>query len=243
MKTIFLVFTLLLSGYSFGQAIQLKEQSNQLKPELWLGIWDKKNSASKINIDTLSYDDIPKYLDFRGTVVEALRWTDEASEKILVQTITGQFNRKDYEENSKEFLIQDKSELYVYLFERKESGDKFNISWKIHDFTECFGVDLFTGFIPKATTITDIDNDGITEVTVPYVLICRGGMDPGTMKIIMYEGSEKYALRGSTMIACDGENPYGGKNSASENLNSNAVFLNFLNKRWDSHKCEKDRFY
>src|SRR5690606_3137542 len=200
------------------------------------------NSDTKMNIDTLSYDDIPKYLEFRGTVVEALRWKDNASEKILVQTVTGQFNWKDYEENSKEYMIQDKSELYVYLFEQKQNDNKFNFSWKIYDYTECFGVDWFTGFIPKATTITDLDKDGITEITIPYVLICRGGMDPGVMKIIMYEDGIKYALRGSTMLMCESKNPYGGENSASENLKTQPLFQNLLNQRWNVHKCEKGRF-
>lgn len=243
MRITFLIFAIFFSSHLFGQSEKIKERFRQLKPDLWLNIWDKENSDSKINIDTLSYDDIPKYLDFRGTVVEALRWKDNASEKILVQTVTGQFNWKDYEENSKEYLIQDKSELYVYLFEQKQNDNKFNVSWKIYDYTECFGVDWFTGFIPKATTITDLDQDGITEITVPYVLICRGGMDPGVMKIIMYEDEVKYALRGSTMLMCESKDSYGGENSASENLKINALFLNFLTQRWNVHKCEKGRFY
>src|SRR5690606_9917507 len=187
MRIIFFIFTLFFTSHLFAQSEKTKDRFRQLKPDLWLNIWDKENSDTKMNIDTLSYDDIPKYLEFRGTVVEALRWKDNASEKILVQTVTGQFNWKDYEENSKEYMIQDKSELYVYLFEQKQNDNKFNFSWKIYDYTECFGVDWFTGFIPKATTITDLDKDGITEITIPYVLICRGGMDPGVMKIIMYE--------------------------------------------------------
>ena len=48
---------------------------------------------------------------------------------------------------------------------------------------------------------------GVAEISIPYVSICRGGMDPGVMKIIMYEGSTKYALRGSTMLMCKSEHP------------------------------------
>ena len=63
------------------------------------------------------------------------------------------------------------------------------------------------------------------------------------MKIIMYENGIKYALRGNTAIECEGEHPYGGEKTSSENLKGNTLFLEFLNKRWNAHKCEKDRFY
>lgn len=243
MKTVITFFALLcFSVCSFGQSKEVQQRFRALKANEWLGIWDKKNSESKIKIDTLSYDDIPKYLDFRGTVVEALKWKDVTGEKILIQTVSGQFNWKDYEKATNEYTIQDKSELYVYLFEQKQGETKFSLSWKMYDFNECFGVDWFTGFIPKATTITDLNNDGISEITIPYVLICRGGMDPGTMKIILYTNGEKYALRGSTMLMCDTKNANGGEHTASDNLKLNKLFLNFMMKRWDVHKCERSRF-
>ena len=113
----------------------------------------------------------------------------------------------------------------------------------MYDYTKCFGVDWFTGFVPKATTITDLDNDGIAEISLPYVLICRGGMDPGEMKIIMYEGSTKYALRGSTMLMCKSEHSYGGEYKPSDNLKSNKAFMEFLKKHWDRNKCEERKYY
>ena len=103
-------------------------------------------------------------------------------------------------------------------------------------------MDWFTGFVPKATTITDLDNDGIAEISLPYVSICRGGMDPGDMKIIMYEGSTKYALRGSTMLMCKAEHPFGGEYKPSDNLKSNKTFMVFLNNHWDRNKCEEGKY-
>ena len=82
----------------------------------------------------------------------------------------------------------------------------------------------------------------ITEITIPYVSICRGGMDPGTMKIIMYEGSTKYALRGSTMLLCESENSYGGEFTESENLKANQLFSNFLMEHWNRNKCENGKY-
>ena len=243
MKFITIILAFITVNSAYGQTETHEEKFRELEPDLWLGIWDKENSDASIKIDTLSYDEIPKHLDFRGTIVEALKWTDSVSEKILIQSVTGHFNWKDYDKDSTDYMTQDKSELYSYLFEKKNNETSFNRTWKIYDYTECFGVDWFTGFIPKATTITDIDKDGISEISIPYVSICRGGMDPGAMKIIMYEGSIKYALRGSTMLMCKSEHPYGGEFKPSENLNKESEFLSFLKKRWNAHKCENERFY
>lgn len=243
MKETLTILILLIANCTFGQTENHKEKFRNLEPDIWLGIWDKENSEKSIQIDTISYDEIPKYLEFRGTIVEALKWTDSLGENILIQTVTGQFFWKDYDKDSTEYMLQDKSELYAYLFIKKKGENTFNRIWKVYDYNECFGVDWFTGFIPKATTITDIDNDGISEISMPYVLICRGGMDPGTMKIIMYEGNTKYALRGSTMLFCKGDHPYGGEYKSSDNLRNEKTFNEFLIRRWNAHKCENERFY
>ncbi len=232
-----------ISNCVFGQSEIHNEKFRLLEPDIWLGIWDKEHSDKSIKIDTLSYDEIPKYIDFRGTVVEALKWTDSSGVNILIQTVTGHFTWKNYEEDSTKYMTQDKSELYVYLFQKNGLAKDYKKKWRIYDYTKCFGVDWFTGFTPKATTITDLDNDGITEISMPYVSICRGGMDPGTMKIIMYEGNTKYALRGFTMLRCNSENPYGGEFTESGNLNNNLKFKKFLVKHWNRNKCEEGKYY
>lgn len=234
------ILLILICNSVFGQDQTNSEKFRQLEPDVLLGIWDQENSDKSIKIDSLSYDDIPKYLDFRGIVVEVLKWTDHLGENILVQSVTGQFNWKDYNKDSTNYMIQDKSELYAYLFQKKKGEKEFTKKWKVYDYTECFGVDLYTGFIQKATTITDVNNDGITEISIPYVLICRGGIDPGVMKIIMYENNTKYALKGSTMF-CIGERSFGGEFKPSENLVNNKKLKDFLTKRWNIHKCENKR--
>lgn len=238
-----LLFCLTITNCVFGQTEIHKEKFRQLEPDLWLGIWDKESSSQSIKIDTLSYDDIPKSIDFRGTVVEALKWSDVNGDNILILTVTGNFAWRDYDNDSTGYMIQDKSELYAYLFQKNNLNKSYKRQWRVYDYTKCFGVDWFTGFTPKATTITDLDNDGITEITMSYVSICRGGMDPGAMKMIMYEENTKYALRGSTMLMCGGKNPYGGEFKESENLKGGAYFKNFLIKHWNRNKCEEGKYY
>lgn len=243
MKHLITIALLLAFNIVIGQSVEHKKKFSFLEPDVWMGIWDQENSAKDIAIDTISYDEIPKYLDFRGTVVEALKWTDTTGENILLQTVTGHFLWKDYDQDSTEYMLQDKSELYAYLFQKKNGDHAFKRIWRVYDYNECFGVDWFTGFIPKATTITDLDQDGVSEICMPYVYNCRGGVDPGVMKIILYEGNTKYALRGTTMVFCSDINKEEGIYTPSKNLKDNALFLQFLNQRWDTHKCENGRFY
>ena len=242
MRTPLLFLFMFFVTFTYGQSEVHREKFKQLEPDVWMGLWDPVNSSKSFQIDSIGYDELPKYLEFRGTVLEALRWTDSLGENILILTVTGHFNRKEYH-NDSSYSVEDKSELYAYLFSKKKKDTTFHRAWKMYDYNNCFGVDWATEFIPKATTITDLDNDGISEITIPYVLICRGGMDPGIMKIISYEGLEKYALRGNTMLFCDAPYPNEGTFVPSENLQLNKVLSTFLKEHWDRNKCEKARYY
>ncbi|MEO0585554.1 MAG: hypothetical protein AAF135_25310 [Bacteroidota bacterium] len=234
---IFLVFHLV-----YGQTDDSRNRFPYPTTPTNQSIWDQAQTDSTLQVNPLSYDQIPRYLEFRGNVVEALTWEDGIGENILVQTVTGQFDWKDYLEDSSEYAIEDKSALHAYLFVKKKGEKVFQKIWRIYDFMECYGVDWYTGFIPQATTVTDVDQDGLSEISLPYVLVCRGGVDPGVMKIIMYEGGEKYALRGETAILCETGQPIGGAFKPSSNLENQSILKEFLIQRWEINKCEKGRF-
>lgn len=236
MKKFILILLLFIPSIIFGQNDEQINKFKQLSANIKLDIWDKESSDKTIKIENVSYEQIPKSIDFRGTVVECLKWTDKLGDNLLIQSVSGHIPINDEED-------EDKWELYVYLFRKEVNETSYKKIWKIYDYNLCFGVDWYAGFIPHATTITDIDKNGIAEISIPYVLICRGGMDPGTMKIIMYEGDTKYAIRGETMISCNSNNPYGGDYTLTDNLKEKLAFRNFLIKRWEINKCENERFY
>lgn len=231
------LFILIFTNIFFAQTISEKEDT--ILAEVPLNIWDVDNSEKSFKIDTLTYDEIPKYLDFRGTLVTALTWTDAKGENLLVLSKSGEFGWKEYVENNKtKYYLNDKSEIFAYLFLKSNDSNSFIKQWRIYDFIECSGVDMYGGFINQATTVTDIDKDGIAEVAIPYSLFCRGGLDPGIMKIIMYEGNNKYAMRGETAICRDGKVLYGGEYKTVEATQKNEKFQLFLKERWAAHKCE-----
>lgn len=68
--------------------------------------------------------------------------------------------------------------------------------WTVLDYVDCPDLDVDGNFFYKAITVTDLNHDGLAEVTLPYHLFCGGGVDSHTMKVIMREGVLKYAVRG-----------------------------------------------
>ena len=71
---------------------------------------------------------------------------------------------------------------------------------KIRDGERCISLDIAAEFSPQATSITDLDSDGIAEATVAYHSMCAGDVGPHTVKVIMREQGEKYAVRGESFV-------------------------------------------
>lgn len=243
MKTISIFLILLFfSIFIYGKNDKPEVKSNQIEPANWLKILDRSNSDKRLNSSTLNYYQIPNDVDFRGIVVEAVQWKDKEGEKILIQSVTGQYEAKEYSKDSINYTMQDRSELLAYLFLKKSNDTEYTKMWKFSAINNCFGFDWYTGFIPEATTITDLDDDGISEITFPYVLICHSKTDVGEMHIVMYEGRDKYEVSGNTMINCNSSNPDYGIFTKNNNLNYRPVFSDYLKKRWNLHQCERNRF-
>lgn len=49
-------------------------------------------------------------------------------------------------------------------------------------------------------SLSDLDADGVAEVTFAYTVGCRESYEPTTHKVLMTEDGEKYALRGKTWV-------------------------------------------
>jgi len=243
MRAVTLILSLLLfSVVTQGKNEKTENKPKPIEPVKWLNNLDKSVSDKRLDISTLNYYQIPKDIDFRGIVVEAIKWKDSEGDKILVQSITGQYEAKEYGIDSISYTMQDRSELLVYLFLKRAGEEEYTKAWKYSDINDCFGFDWYTGFISHATTITDLDDDGISEITFPYVLICHTKKEVGDMKIVMYEGKDRYEVSGNTTIDCSNANPNNGVFTKSEKLNYRPVFADFLKKRWNLHQCEKGRF-
>jgi hypothetical protein len=131
---------------------------------------------------------LPAKAAHEGTVVAARRWTDGLGENLLILTEAAATE-------SAECCGWD-GNLYAYHYVQRDSG--LALLWRTTDFIHTCDVDMTVQMGEHTLAITDLDADGVAETTFLYILACRGDVSPATMKLIMHEGAEKYAIRGTT---------------------------------------------
>lgn len=69
--------------------------------------------------------------------------------------------------------------------------------WDAKDFENDCQFDLSLQFDPKDLVISDVDDNGAAEIALAYQLGCRSDVSPLTLKLLVYDGATKYALRGT----------------------------------------------
>ncbi len=90
-------------------------------------------------------------------------------------------------------------------------GGSWVRTWLVHDRVDCPHLDVEARFIPGALTVTDLDGNGVAEVTMAYTMFCGGGVDASDLKIILRQGAQKFAMRGRTLLKAPGMAPFGGE--------------------------------
>jgi hypothetical protein len=71
------------------------------------------------------------------------------------------------------------------------------------DVVECYMGASLAKFVDKAFTVTDLDGDGLAEITYGYQLACRSDVSTATYKLLLVENGKKLILRGNTRLAHD----------------------------------------
>jgi hypothetical protein len=75
--------------------------------------------------------------------------------------------------------------------------DVFKPRWQIEQETTCAGLDLDVDFYTDVSDVSDLNKDGVAEVTVASHAFCGGGIDPHDIAIEMREGQACTALPAS----------------------------------------------
>jgi hypothetical protein len=153
-----------------------------------------------------------------GKHIKSILVTDKDGLHLLVMT---QLSGPSHTDRASE--RDERTDLHAIYYAR--TGDTWVKEWQIRDYSDCPDLDHSADFLPDAVTVTDLNNNGVAEVTVPYTLFCGGGVDSNDLKIIMREGSQKFAMRGRTITNYP-ESPYGGEAAYDKSLSLpvNAAF-------------------
>jgi len=177
-------------------------------------------------LDTLK---LPVGIKYKGKIHDAVQWTDKLGLNIVLTTETGNFPVQSVDENSAWG-----AELFAYHFLVK--NDSARELWKIYDFVKACALDIQVKFKKNTLNVTDLNNDNVAEIWLMYNVECRSDIGPNEMKIIMYHGKQKYAMRGEDKVKIT-ENQYEGGEYTFDKAFDNAPeqFKEYARKLWDKN--------
>lgn len=162
------------------------------------------------------------------TPIKSVHFHDREGEGLLVLSrVDGQASDPDTEEEV------DKVVLKATLYGRAASTDVFKPRWQIEQETTCAGLDLDVDFYTDVSDVSDLNKDGVAEVTVASHAFCGGGIDPHDIAIEMREGQAVYSITGQSLITPAGEEPFGGEREDSASLkNAPQVLREHMDAVW-----------
>ncbi|GEM_PF-245636 len=203
-----------------------KNETSVSKPE---------ESTNDIIIKEFYKNDIPSEIKYSGNIITGKRWTDKNGENIILLTKTEPERVKAKQPDFEDYVWE--SELFAYQFVK--SNDTYTQLWKINDFIKDCPFDLTLDFIPNSLSITDLDKNGIAESTLLYKMACRSDVSPSDLKLIMHEGENKYALRGTMLVNEQGFKSGGDYKIDKSFESAPSSFLEYAKKQWNEYKREK----
>lgn len=171
---------------------------------------------------------VPPTIKYPGKIKDILQWTDRQGNHLLILSeLLGP--------STKDSLGRD-AEIFAghYL----GVNGRWVLQWKVVDFEKNCPVDVGASFISQSVAITDLNTDHIAEVSFMYRTYCTGGVDPYSLKLIMYDGKTKYAIRGETLIRLPEQPVYGGATTVDSSFKSAPKsFQEFAMMQWEKYRA------
>lgn len=165
---------------------------------------------------------LPKGVTAKGATVEQVwTWTEDdmVTQGVAVFSAT--------EKLQGQRLVDRK--LYVQLYLGKPG--KLKQVRLVTDGERNCEFDLAAGFVAGSVTVTDEDHDGKAELAFAYDMTCASDVSPQTRKLLVLEGTAKYALRGETRVDVGGGDLVGGAYKA-DGFGKNAPLLAYAKAQW-----------
>lgn len=187
------------------------------------------NSQNQIITTNLEKTQFPTGIKYIGEIKSAVRWADKSGDNIVITTESG-------ETKSKTSTSDDSRDAALYAFHYIVGSDSTYLTWKVYDFVKDCPLDIEVNFIKNIFQVTDLNNDGVAEVWLMYKIACLGDISPRDMKIIMYQGQQKYAMRGQNKVQITDNEFCGGDYQFDKAFSEGpAIFKDFAKKLWDKN--------
>lgn len=164
-----------------------------------------------------------------GTVERWVSWQDSRGDNVAV------FSQETKEKARKDGERLLSKSLYVTVFYGKDG--KMKRAREVRELANACLFDLTNEVRETSVGVTDLDGDGVGELTFVYVTGCRSDVSPLSMKLLVLEGADKHILRGSTQVNT-GPEKVGGEFKAEFGKKAPATFLEHANKVWAKFVAE-----
>ncbi len=185
-------------------------------------------SQDNFSVKNIKANQLPQKIKYKGNIKIALQWTDVSGENFFIATETGIYKNKN---NDSE---EQNAELFAYHYNVR--NDTLKQIWKLYDFIKDCPVDIEANFIKNAFKITDLNDDGTAEIWTMYKTACHGDVSPCTMKIIMYQGGQKFAMRGENKVRISEKEYMGGEYKFDAAfLEGDKKFRDFALRLWNDN--------
>jgi hypothetical protein len=187
--------------------------------------------VAQIQLTRLTKQSLPPGIRYTGKIQEAVTWNDKLGLNYVITTETGE-------------MPDGKNEGYrkgaLYAYHYGTSGDSLRQTWRVYDYVDECPFDLRASFLKKTFSVTDLDKNGIAEVWLMYHVFCRSDVSPAQMRVIMYEGGKKHAMRGQNRVQYS-ETGFTGGNYTFDAAFEKAApeFRKYAQALWKNNLIEK----
>jgi len=193
----------------------------------------------------LNFATLPSF-KHKGDIDRAFRWNDESAENYVIYCETKMYKSHPEMKDSIEGYLngvpiynsefdEKTQEIFIYYF--RSGKDSIETVWRINDLVKDCEFDIRTNLVDSALTITDLNNNRVPEIWIIYKKTCSSDVSPLEMKLIMYEGKKKYAIRGETRS--ETERNFSLKDSPKviddAFMKGDKRFLAYANSLWKKH--------
>lgn len=90
--------------------------------------------------------------------------------------------------------------------------------------------------LDEKLSLTDLNKDGLGEVTFGWIADCTSDVSPLNYKILMSDGDAKYAIRGNSRVNAGGDEYFGGEQKVDPSFDKAPEgYLAHAKKVWDAH--------
>ena len=140
-------------------------------------------------------DKIPDAIDAKGP--DAWGWRDANGENVFVVTYAdSEGAESDYDSS--------RSRSMVITHDVLGSDGPVTRKRTVRDFVNDCPFDLHLLLEKDSLQVSDLDGDGLAEITFAYQFTCTSDVSPRSRKMLLLEDGEKYILRGHTGLNLPG---------------------------------------